>query len=98
MPWVYNQPPASSRCHVFAARPVAGFASGGIMQTGWFEPETGMRTRGETSRDLRMAIKTSLVPNERSAFDSRGNDDTLLDAGTGDQKDSAGRRPKQKQQ
>ena len=68
---------------VFACRAVAGFASALACHSAFFQMEPGVRACWKCARDVTVAIRAHLVPDERGALDhGRGNHGSLH-CGTG---------------
>ena len=80
-------PPASG--HMLAARPMAGFATGGALQAHAFKMQTRVRTAGKDAGIFLMAIRADLVPDVVGPFDLRRLDNGALQAGAREETHSA---------
>src|SRR5690349_10841797 len=68
---------------VFAARAMAGLATGRADHLRRFDVNAGMRTGGKDTGDIRVAIKTSFVTDELCAGNRRRLDNGLPENGAG---------------
>lgn len=72
-PRIHDEPPASAaHGYMFAARPVAGFATGHCGPLEIVLVESAMRAGMKNPRDVGMAIDTLTVPNECRSLNLRG--------------------------
>jgi hypothetical protein len=93
---INDQPTAPPACrHMPAARTMACLAAGRPREAGPFKVHSSMGTGREYAGNVGVTLRTNFVANEGSSRNGRWRDDSALHGRTGNQQNSACRRPKE---
>ena len=88
-PGVYDKlPSATSNGDVFAARPMARFASRHSLRVGALEMKSRMRAGRKNACDVCVAVVASLVADKGGSFNCRWRHNGPFQAGAGDEQDT----------